>query len=357
MRLSNRFAAVPAAIITAATLAAVAPTASAYTLPDGCVQITAAQMRQYLGDTIAGQYLKTDDTYASCEFAYFGESTILGTGISPDGNYLSRPVLIYSVLRDDCPDINTTRTIAPTFVVSPYCNFDNVTYCDWGYSALVDYNKYSLFSLSTARLVNFGEYNYNSHYYADMMLQGNADGTGGGWFYTSLQSGYRRSLVHQIIDSDTPASLDFGDATLSNYQYDYYMYFAVICPIINSDYTYSGVAPPDTSSGSGGKLTGDLSGTVDGTSINIDVDVDVSYPDYFEHGTYSTSTQPIYTDISNAISSVDVSGIVSGVDGLTQYDASAIWYALGLFTAGNVWIIPLIVGLFGICLLGWILTR
>lgn len=361
----NKFLCVFSAVVLAV---GVVPAADAYAETETTVEISAASMLAYLGDTITGQYLKTDFTYGQCDYSYVGTYTINnGEGFS--GSLLGRTVLMYqSPLYSNLTDLNTTWALARGGIFDAYANFGDVTYFDGGY--LVDIGTSSNatifdFTPSTLRQTNWFDYNNGTNYNVGYLVE---NGTAYGdiaYCMTSYNTSRLWSVFNVQLDANDIGSSGIVNIGSLNYSNEMgssvatnRLQVCVICPIINSDYTWLGSNPPNPpQTGGSAGISGNLTGTTDGTDININVDVDVVYPDYFQHGTYETQTQPIYTDISSAIAEPDLSEIVSGMGNMTDYDASAIWYALGLITASNQWIIWVTISIFGICLLGWILNR
>lgn len=325
-----------------------------------------------LGNSISGQYLGNDGQMHAITFSKGSANTNL-TNVNMYGyttdDWRGYSCSYFAAVPADFYVPAPSSGEHSVLILSPNLHFQNISYFKFGLSWL-NTNSAWQSAYNTTPYTNFSPYIYlhaGDTISDTYSLSRRSDNTMGADIWNSLNQSRNPFLAF----SDEGSWDDFylGDIYISaigarnnNFQ----IFF--VCPTVNSDYLYAGhgTAPADpvtttvtTQTGGSGAIGGGGSVTTDASGATGFVySASLVMPEYMYSGSYATDTEPMSGTLSSLVSGLDNYG-TTAISALSDLNSSAevqgIWSLITeLLPAG---IITMIVGISGIYLVGWVLTR
>lgn len=338
--------------------------------PSQTVQLTADQFAAMIG-TPEFYYLGTDMQYhAVTATRYASPPQINACAVDGYGatELNARPQIWYQIPypADFAP--NTLEPYYPNILLSLDLHFSGVTYCDFGVgSQYVNTSSGAGGSYVSQPLSVFSPWFYSQigDDVSDVLLlssRGSGSQYGG---YCNYTNGVGSSMNAHKIEQQSPGDLYFGDisiAAVGEEPWTSSFYIIINAPVLNAGYVFEGHASPPTPGGdSGGTISGNGKGTIT-TDISgvtgFAWDVTLEMPEYMYSGTYSEYSDNFPATVSSIASGMEDYGTTaaSALSELAEdADVGGLWGCITSFLPPGV--IVLIMGLSGIYLVGWVLTR
>lgn len=332
--------------------------------PADSITFTPAQWSSMIGSTINGYYLSTDNTFKPIQltydtYTYVGRTDIDGVA---EQDFAGACVCWYRTYYP--ADWAGNETYYPLWTIDLNLHFGNVTYFRGFFgNVLSDFlsQRYNVVPVSTLRQYYDITMGQNMSDVVQLSAR-RTDSSLGSLVY--MQNGYVLSALYYEEEYSNPTDLYIGTANLACVDAAGGMcYIGFVCPTINSGYVYYGhsepPAPPSSDipgsmSGSGsGLITTDASGV---TGFAWDVTLDM--PEYMYSGSFAEYSDSMPSALSSMQSGMDSFG-TTAVSALAAVaddtDIGGIWDIISEFLPPGI--VTLIIGVSGIYIVGWILTR
>ena len=316
-----------------------------------------------IGQSISGYYLASDGNFKPITLQYQAATSVAYTDIEglTTTDYVGASVIWYGGAYP--ADWNGTENYYPLWSFDLNLHFGNVTYFrGFTGNVLSDFlaQRYNVVPVST--LKNYYDINLGQNLSDVVQLTGRrTDSTLGGLVH--MQNGYTLSALYWEEEYSSPTDLYIGTANYAVVDASGgWCWIGFVCPTINSGYVYYGHSEPPTPptstpgsmSGSGsGVITTDVSGV---TGFSWDVTLEM--PEYMYSGSFSEYSDSMPSALSSMQSGMDSFG-TTAVSALAAVaddtDIGGIWDIISEFLPPGI--VTLIIGVSGIYIVGWILTR
>lgn len=325
-----------------------------------------------LGNTIAGQYLGTDGQMHAITFnkgsanTNIAQTNMLGyTAADWQGYSCSYFATVPADFYEPAPSSGEHSVL----ILSPNLHYQNITYFKFGLTWLNTNGAWQSAYNSTP-YTNFSPYVYlhaGDTISDTYSLSRRSDNTMGADTWNSLSQ--TRNPFLGFSDEGNWDDFYIGDIYISpiGARNSYFQIFFV-CPTVNSDYLYAGhgIAPAEPVTTTVSTQTGGSGGIGGGGSVTTDASGATGFvysaslvmPEYMYSGSfdaYSDSMPSVLSSVQSGMDSFGTTAVSALAAVADDTDIGGIWDIISEFLPPGI--VTLIIGVSGIYIVGWVLTR
>lgn len=331
--------------------------------PADQITFTPQQWSDMIGSTIQGYYLSTDLTYKPITLSYDTYTYVAQTNIQglAQQDYAGACVCWYHVAYPF--DWYDDGAPYPLWIVDLNLHFGGVTYFKGFFGNAFSSFIYRWDDLPLSTLRQYYDITLGQNVSDVVQLSAaRTDPNYGSTVY--MQNGITMSALYFEEEYNAPTDLYIGSANLAVVDaFNGDCWIGFVCPTINTGYVYYGhsepPSPPSSDvpgsmSGSGsGVITTDVSG-VTGFAWSVTLEM----PEYMYSGSFAEYSDSMPSALSSMQSGMDSFG-TTAVSALAAVaddtDVGGIWDVISEFLPPGI--VTMIIGVSGIYIVGWILTR